>query len=544
MSGNFVIPKVPPSNPRRTRFDLAVKESIEQLKQGNVSVPVSPTAPRVSEITNFGVVATANGEFFSVRLNWIFVGNRDDIDYVEIYFSLTDDFNTAGLLDKVPHPTQTYLHQPLDTVEPRYYWLRAVTKEGVKSSWFPTNGHGLMATPSSDPTGLLTILRGHISESELTQWLNQRINKIEANETAIQQEATIRANKDSALAQQISTVQSTVANHTTSIQQISQSVDGIKGMYAVKIDNNGYMSGFGLISSLSQGGTPTSRFYVQTDEFAVIAPQSLSGSGQFSRVPFAVITTGKYIGGQWFNPGVYIDGGVINNATITGAKMADLTITSAKIADAAITRAKIAAAAIGTAQIEDAAITSAKIANAAITSAHIGYAAITSAHIGYLAVDSIHIKNGVINVDKLGDYSVSTDKIQTAAINTPKVAQNAITEVFSIEQYINNRRDTVSLTIYVPELTPVFIAATVPLTYVNTGGGDNPNFSASALLKRGSVVVDGGSYGGGEYAAYYNPSSITLQGVDIPGTGYFTYTVSGSLQSGSTVKLVAIIFKR
>lgn len=69
-------------------------------------------------------------------------------------------------------------------------------------------------------------------------------------------ERTARASADSAMASDISTLSTTVGNQTTAVQTLSQSVDGIKGLYTVKIDNNGNVSGFGLESVLDNVAIP------------------------------------------------------------------------------------------------------------------------------------------------------------------------------------------------------------------------------------------------------------------------------------------------
>lgn len=72
-----------------------------------------------------------------------------------------------------------------------------------------------------------------------------------------------------------------MAGQTTTIQQNSTSIDGILAKYTVKIDNNGYITGYGLMSS-NNNGTPSSSFVIRADSFALVMP----GYGDY--VPFAV----------------------------------------------------------------------------------------------------------------------------------------------------------------------------------------------------------------------------------------------------------------
>jgi hypothetical protein len=154
-----------------------------------------------------------------------------------------------------------------------------------------------------------------------TQWElidNARFGELSA---ALQTEATTRANADGA----------------------------IEAKYTVKVDVNGYVSGYGLIAS-ANNSTPVSDFAVRADRFYIASP---SGPDVQPAMPFIVQTTS----GAWGPAGVYITNAAIQNAAITTAKIADLAVDNAKIADLAVDNAKIA----------DLTVTGAKIANATIT---------------------------------------------------------------------------------------------------------------------------------------------------------------------------------
>ena len=79
----------------------------------------------------------------------------------------------------------------------------------------------------------------------------------------------------------IEQLSTTVGDRTASVETIAESIDGIEGKYTVKIDNNGYVSGFGLISTANDG-TPTSEFIILADTFKVVTP------GKTPQVPFVV----------------------------------------------------------------------------------------------------------------------------------------------------------------------------------------------------------------------------------------------------------------
>lgn len=241
-----------------------------------------------------------------------------------------------------------------------------------------------------------------------TAWVATDDTRIAANAAAITTEATTRANADSALSSQITTLSSTVTTNNNTLTAAIQSeastratADGtLFAQYTVKVDTNGYVSGFGLAST-SSGATPTSDFIIRADRFSVASP---SGPGITPVVPFVVNTTTQTINGVSVPPGVYMDAAFIKNGTITNAKIGTAAIDSAKIADAAIGSAKIADAAITTAKIGDAQITNAKIAN----------------------LDAAKITAGTISADRIAANSITADKIDSRGLSIKDANGNII----------------------------------------------------------------------------------------------------------------------
>jgi len=182
-----------------------------------------------------------------------------------------------------------------------------------------------------------TIAAEATSRSSADQALSTRLDavlaKADANAAAIAAEQTSRADAVSAVANDVRTLTTTVGQNTTSIQQTITSVNGLSAQYTVKIDANGFISGFGLASYPNNSGGRTSEFVVRSDNFIVGLP------GQSADYPFVI-------------------GNVNGVARISMSK----------------------------AWIQDASIDSAKIALAAIQSAHIGYAQIRDANIDNLTV--------------------------------------------------------------------------------------------------------------------------------------------------------------
>lgn len=252
--------------------------------------------------------------------------------------------------------------------------------------------------------------------------------ELENTNAELTQEQIARATADQALSSDITTLSSTVNDNNTAVQVLAQSVDGIQGKFSVKIDNNGYVSGFGLISTANDA-VPTSEFLVVADNFAIAPvatnPDAVDGS------PFFVLTSPQTINGVTVAAGTYIKQAFIYDAVITTAKIENLAVSNAKIADAAITTAKIEDATITTAKIADAQITTAKIADAQITNAKIANASIDNAKI--LNLDATKITTGTINAARINADEIAANivnfdaaKITTGVIDTARIADASI----------------------------------------------------------------------------------------------------------------------
>ena len=254
----------------------------------------------------------------------------------------------------------------------------------------------------------------------------------------VQNEAVSRATADEALAQNITTVQASVTALSNSVDDEVQTLtaaveteataranaDGtLFAQYTVKVDVNGYVSGFGLAST-ANNATPFSEFAIRADRFYVASP---SGPGITPIIPFIVNTTPQIVNGVSVPIGVYMDAAFIKNGTITNAKIGNVAIDTAKIADAAIVEAKIGNAEITTAKIRDANITTAKILDAAITDAKIRDAAINNAKIENAAITTAKISDAAITTAKIANATITTAKITNAAITNALIGNAAIT---------------------------------------------------------------------------------------------------------------------
>ena len=84
---------------------------------------------------------------------------------------------------------------------------------------------------------------------------------------------------DTAISTAIGAYSTTVGGNTLTIEEQHQSIDGIEGKYSVKIDNNGNVAGFGLISTANTGVPTTgtgSAFIIAADRFAISADYNTS----------------------------------------------------------------------------------------------------------------------------------------------------------------------------------------------------------------------------------------------------------------------------
>ena len=292
----------------------------------------------------------------------------------------------------------------------------------------------------------------------------------------VKQVAVTDANGDTAAIEQAFTAQKTLN-------------DGLRAQYSVKIDNDGFVSGFGLYSEGSN-----SEFVVSADRFAVATPlssipfrgantaytlgavvrqqasnytlvckqagttssaASVTEAGLAnvitdgtviwqvaSRVPFVVQTSPATFSGVTIPSGVFIDAAYIVNGTVNNSQIGNINadkITAGFIAAARIEAGSIDATIatldaaviqtgfIDTARIQNASITDAKIQDAAITTAKIGDAQITTAKIGDAQITTAKIGDAQITAAKIEDAVITTAKIGDAQITTAKIGDAQIT---------------------------------------------------------------------------------------------------------------------
>lgn len=159
-----------------------------------------------------------------------------------------------------------------------------------------------------------------------------------------------KAATDSAISSATSTLvsTSTLANYTTTAALQTNyftkaSGTALEGRYTVKVDLNGYVSGFGLASTANDAAA-TSTFAVRADSFYIASP---SGPGVSPTMPFIVRTSATTINGVEVPVGVYMTDGYIQNGTITNAKIANLAVDNAKIANLSADKIRAGSISVG-----------------------------------------------------------------------------------------------------------------------------------------------------------------------------------------------------
>lgn len=355
------------------------------------SVDGSPIIPPAA----FNVAAT--GAMTSIFVEFDYPEYRGHA-YAEIWRAETNNLGLAQMVGQTPGK---FYADAVGGATVRWYWVRLVSTTDTAG---PYNGtEGTRGETSPDPAYLLEQLAGSITETQLYADLNSRINLIDGSSSLhgsvdyrIQNEATARATADSAIATQISTLQSTVGSNTTSIQTQATTIDGLSAQHTVKIDNNGYVTGYGLAST-PVNGVPVSEFAVVADRFT-IAPVATNPSAADGS-PFFYLTAPTTINGVSIPAGAYMKSAYIHDASITNAKIANLS--AEKITAGDISADRMSANAIQAVNLSAKYIHADRIDTPTLTAK---LAAIQTAYI-----DEANIANGAISNAKIGEFIQSNN---------------------------------------------------------------------------------------------------------------------------------------
>lgn len=181
---------------------------------------------------------------------------------------------------------------------------------------------------NSDISGAITAAQQTINETIANETfaLSQRIDTLSAQMgdedgwvAALQEEARVRAEEDGAIGERITGITVGYDGQLVTIQEnISAEgnrIDGLSAQYTVRIDNQGRVGGFGLLSDANQNF----EFAINADRFLVAAPGVLE--------PVFEVVAGQ----------VRMKTAIIDRAVIKGAQIDDLSVNTIKIAGGAIT---------------------------------------------------------------------------------------------------------------------------------------------------------------------------------------------------------------
>lgn len=169
-------------------------------------------------------------------------------------------------------------------------------------------------TATGVATGLATEITNRTNaDNAIVQSTTTQFATVNGNISALQTQQTTTSNNVAALSSSVSTLQVQVGSNTSAIQTEAttraNADNDIYAKYSVKIDQNGYVSGYGLMST-ANNSTPQSDFIVRADRFAIGSP---SGPGITPRIPFIVRTTTTTLpNGTTVAPGVYMDYAVVD----------------------------------------------------------------------------------------------------------------------------------------------------------------------------------------------------------------------------------------
>lgn len=168
-----------------------------------------------------------------------------------------------------------------------------------------------------------------------------------ANKANITETKVTLATATSTIARIERETSSTLNGMTTKVNELTTSVDGMSAKKAVTIDNNGYLTGFELLSDRTNG-VPRGTIKFNVDSFVIgkdgenVKPFVVSGNT--TAINGELVVNGQAIISK-LNAGV-IDGSKIKAGTITAAHLTSGSVTADKIAAGAIVATKIAANAI------------------------------------------------------------------------------------------------------------------------------------------------------------------------------------------------------
>lgn len=174
----------------------------------------------------------------------------------------------------------------------------------------------LQSTVSGNTSSINTLSQSLTTkERALSEQINTVKSELGGRITQISNETRTLSDANRTIGEQINTVQTTLSGQRASIRNVERSVNGVRSIKAVTVDNNGFISGYGLMSDL-QNGRVTSRFGINAD-------QIYFGTTTNAKKPFVFTTRATTIDGVSYPAGAWLNSASIARASINMLHIAD-----------------------------------------------------------------------------------------------------------------------------------------------------------------------------------------------------------------------------
>jgi hypothetical protein len=231
-------------------------------------------------VNNFDIVDVNNRQYtvtpfiYGLKVAW----NEPTMNLIEefrVYYSETNTKPNQWLhVAKQPDFTL----EPLSADSALYIWIDAVSWDGfIDEMTTPLSGTPLAAADwASFEVEAQTSFETFSADmkfdiSTLETALVTTNSNLDSNSTSISGLITRVTDSEgdiTAQASDITSLSTTVGTNTTNITTQTSSINGVKAVHGVEIDNNGHISGFGLISDLVDNNV-VSEFLINADNFRV-----------------------------------------------------------------------------------------------------------------------------------------------------------------------------------------------------------------------------------------------------------------------------------
>jgi hypothetical protein len=262
---------------------------------GNQSVSGSTSITTTSITTGTGITTTGLTHAIRLTLTYeTFTG----FDCIEIWASATNDRTAAVNVGETAIPV--WVHEGLDLVTKRYYWMRMRDIYGNTGSWYPSSSTaGIEGNTSTDPTDYLTILEGHLS-SPLLDVLTTDIPAYSSIVTYKPGNTCYYTN-----GKYYQCILDSLDHIPTNATYWTEITDGILSEWTVKLNANGRVAGIGGMMNPSG----SSEFMIVADKFSVV------------NITETNLTSGTLITGRYYQIKTYISNddftnlGAASNAT-------------------------------------------------------------------------------------------------------------------------------------------------------------------------------------------------------------------------------------